>query len=131
MQEGLESHLLAPRAPGLVQAPLQGKVAMVTGASSGIGEATAEALAAAGAAVAVGARRTDRLDDLVQRLTDRGSEGIAMDLDVRDADACAAAVQRTVDELGALDILVNNAGGDAAGADRDRGHQRMGPDDQH
>jgi clavulanate-9-aldehyde reducatase len=89
---------------------LDGKVALVTGASSGIGESTAEALAAAGAAVAVGARRRDRLDELVQRLTQRGSRCIAVDLDVTDRDACAVAVQRTVDELGALDILVNNAG---------------------
>ena len=89
---------------------LDGKVALVTGASSGIGESTAEALAAAGASVAVAARRKDRLDDLVRRLADRGSRSIAVDLDVTDREACLAAVQRTVDELGALDILVNNAG---------------------
>lgn len=89
---------------------LDGKVALVTGASSGIGECTAEALAAAGATVAVAARRRDRLDDLVQRLADRGSQAIAVDLDVTDSGACAAAVQRTVDELGRLDTLVNNAG---------------------
>lgn len=89
---------------------LDGKVALVTGASSGIGESTAEALAAAGVAVAVGARRKDRLDVLVQRLADRGSRSIAVELDVTNRNACFTAVQRTVDELGALDILVNNAG---------------------
>lgn len=93
-----------------MRSSLDGKVALVTGASSGIGEATAQALAAAGAAVAVGARSRDRLDDLVQRLAEHESRAIAVDLDVTDGDACAAAVQRTVDELGSLDILVNNAG---------------------
>lgn len=89
---------------------LDGQVALVTGASSGIGEATAEALAAAGATVAVAARRRDRLDALVRRLADRGSHAVAVELDVTDRAACVAAVRRTVDELGALDILVNNAG---------------------
>jgi NADP-dependent 3-hydroxy acid dehydrogenase YdfG len=101
--------------------PLSGTVALVTGASSGIGEATAVALAAAGAAVAVGARRKDRLDALAGRLRDDGATVLQLDLDVTDEQACADAVRRTREELGGLDVLVNNAGvmllGTIVGAD--------------
>ena len=101
--------------------PLQGKVALVTGASSGIGEATAVALADAGAAVAVGARRRDRLDALAAKLRDGGATVLQLDLDVTDEQQCRAAVARTRDELGGLDVLVNNAGvmllGTIVGAD--------------
>jgi len=100
---------------------LTGKVALVTGASSGIGEATALALAEAGAAVAIGARRTDRLDVLAARLRDVGATVLPLALDVTDEAACTDAVRRTRDELGRLDILVNNAGvmllGTIVGAD--------------
>ncbi|MCZ2837505.1 SDR family NAD(P)-dependent oxidoreductase [Modestobacter sp. VKM Ac-2985] len=103
--------------------PLQGKVALVTGASSGIGEATAVALAEAGAAVAIGARRKDRLDALATKLRDDGARVLQLDLDVTDEQACAAAVARTREELGGLDVLVNNAGvmllGTIVGADPD------------
>jgi len=101
--------------------PLEGKVALVTGASSGIGEATAVALAEAGAAVAIGARRKDRLDALAGRLRDGGARVLQLDLDVTDEAQCTAAVARTRAELGGLDVLVNNAGvmllGTIAGAD--------------
>jgi NADP-dependent 3-hydroxy acid dehydrogenase YdfG len=101
--------------------PLAGKVALVTGASSGIGEATAVALAEAGAAVAIGARRRHRLDALAARLRDGGASVVQLDLDVTDESACADAVRRTRDELGGLDVLVNNAGvmllGTIVGAD--------------
>ncbi|TFV50440.1 SDR family NAD(P)-dependent oxidoreductase [Blastococcus sp. TF02A_35] len=101
--------------------PLAGKVALVTGASSGIGEATAVALAEAGAAVAVGARRKDRLEALADRLRGSGASVLALDLDVTDEQACADAVRRTREELGGLDVLVNNAGvmllGTIVGAD--------------
>ena len=101
--------------------PLAGKVALVTGASSGIGEATALALAEAGAAVAIGARRRDRLDALAAKLTDDGARVLALDLDVTDEQACRDAVARTRAELGGLDVLVNNAGvmllGTIVGAD--------------
>ena len=90
--------------------PLAGKVALVTGASSGIGEATAVALAEAGAAVAIGARRKDRLDALAARLRDGGTAVLQLELDVTDEQACADAVGRTREELGGLDVLVNNAG---------------------
>ena len=101
--------------------PLTGKVALVTGASSGIGEATAVALAGAGAAVAIGARRRDRLDALAGRLREDGATVLQLDLDVTDEAACADAVRRAREELGGLDILVNNAGvmllGTIVGAD--------------
>src|SRR3954454_1188030 len=101
--------------------PLSGKVALVTGASSGIGEATAEALAGAGAAVAIGARRRDRLDALAARLRDKGATVLQLDLDVTDEQQCRTAVHRTREELGGLDVLVNNAGvmllGTIVGAD--------------
>ena len=89
---------------------LQGKVALVTGASSGIGEATAVALAGEGAAVAIAARRVDRLDTLKAKLEAEGARVFAVELDVTDEAACRAAVERTVQELGGLDIVVNNAG---------------------
>ena len=101
--------------------PLSGKVALVTGASSGIGAATAVALAEAGAAVAVGARRRDRLDALAGRLRDDGGRVLQLELDVTDEQACTDAVRRTLEELGGLDVLVNNAGvmllGTIVGAD--------------
>jgi NADP-dependent 3-hydroxy acid dehydrogenase YdfG len=84
---------------------LAGTVALVTGASSGIGEATALALAGRGASVAIAARRKDRLDELAQRI-----DGLALEADVTQRQQAEEAVGRTVAELGRLDILVNNAG---------------------
>ncbi|MBA2414423.1 MAG: SDR family NAD(P)-dependent oxidoreductase [Geodermatophilaceae bacterium] len=89
---------------------LDGKVALVTGASSGIGAATAIALAAEGAAVAIAARRTDRLEALRAKLDEQSASVLVLELDVTDEQACRVAVRSTVDELGGLDILVNNAG---------------------
>src|ERR1700712_4037917 len=89
---------------------LDGTVALVTGASSGIGAATATALAAEGAAVAVAARRLDRLEDLVQQIENGGGRALAIEADVTDESSARAAVARTVEELGRLDTVVNNAG---------------------
>lgn len=89
---------------------LNGCVALVTGASSGIGEATAHALSQAGAAVALVARRADRLHALSARITAAGGNGIVLPADITDADAARDVVERTVRELGSLDVLVNNAG---------------------
>src|SRR5689334_2072375 len=99
---------------------LTGTVALVTGASSGIGAATARALAAEGAAVALLARRADRLDELKAEIEAAGGTALTTAADVTDAEQVAAAVAATVGGLGRLDTLVNNAGllrmGDAAQA---------------
>jgi NADP-dependent 3-hydroxy acid dehydrogenase YdfG len=89
---------------------LEGTAALVTGASSGIGEATARALAAEGAAVAVAARRKDRLDQLVSLIERDGGRAVAIETDVTEQRQAIALVERTVEELGRLDTLVNNAG---------------------
>ncbi len=89
---------------------LQGTVALVTGASSGIGEATARELAAQGASVAIAARRKDRLDDLAAEIEDGGGRALAIECDVTDQEQAKALVARTVEGLGRLDIVVNNAG---------------------
>jgi clavulanate-9-aldehyde reducatase len=98
--------------------PLEGRVAVVTGASSGIGEATVRALSGAGASVALGARRAERLQQIADSLDGRA---LVHEVDVTDEAQARALVQRAHDELGGLDILVNNAGvmllGPVAGAD--------------
>jgi NADP-dependent 3-hydroxy acid dehydrogenase YdfG len=89
---------------------LDGTVSLVTGASSGIGEATARALAAEGSSVALVARRKDRLDAVASDIVDVGGRALVLGTDVTDRDAAVAAVQTTVDEWGRLDTVVNNAG---------------------
>jgi len=89
---------------------LDGTVALVTGASSGIGEATAKALAQHGAEVAVAARRIDRLEKLAAEIGSDGGTALPIEADITDLDEAIAAVERTVSELGRLDIVVNNAG---------------------
>jgi NADP-dependent 3-hydroxy acid dehydrogenase YdfG len=89
---------------------LDGTVALVTGASSGIGDAAARALADQGAAVAVAARRKDRLDALVADIEAGGGRALALETDVTDRAQAEAAVDTTVRELGRLDTLINNAG---------------------
>src|SRR5712692_9949330 len=89
---------------------LEGKVALVTGASSGIGEATALALGAEGARVAAAARRSDRLAALVRRIEARGGQAMALMVDVSDEAQVREMMRRTHDTWGRVDILVNNAG---------------------
>ena len=89
---------------------LDGTVALVTGASSGIGAATATALAADGATVALAARRTDRLEAVAAEIRDKGGTALVLESDVTEEAQAADAVERTVAELGRLDTLVNNAG---------------------
>ena len=86
---------------------LNGRTAIVTGASSGIGLSTVRALVAEGARVALGARRTERLDEIAAEL---GDDHVVHALDVTDADSSRAFVESVVGELGRVDILVNNAG---------------------
>ena len=91
-------------------AKLDGKVAVVTGASSGIGEATAEALAQQGAAVVVAARREERLTDLVERIRGDGGRVLAAVCDVTEESQAHGLVRKAEEEFGSVDILVNNAG---------------------
>src|SRR5215210_2311990 len=91
-------------------AKLDDKVAVITGASSGIGEATAEGLAAEGASVVVAARREERLSDLVERINGNGGKALSVECDVTDEEQAHDLIQRARDELGQVDILVNNAG---------------------
>ena len=99
---------------------LKGTVALVTGASSGIGAATASVLAARGAAVALAARRKDRLDALPADIRKQGGTALVLECDVTDQEQAADAVTRAVADLGRLDTLINNAGvmllGPVAGA---------------
>lgn len=107
----------ARRRPGTVVvidiAPLfrlDGRVAIITGASSGIGAEAAETLAVAGADVVVAARRPDRLAATAERVRAAGRRALAMPTDVADAQACTALVEATVSEFGRLDVLVAAAG---------------------
>jgi len=93
-----------------MQNPLEGAVALVTGASSGIGAATARALAAEGAKVAVVARRLERLERLAAEIGGGGHTALAIRADITEPAQAVEAVGRTADELGGIDVLVNNAG---------------------
>ena len=89
---------------------LEGTVALVTGASSGIGRASAQALAAEGARVAVVARRKDRLEELVAGIEAAGGEALAIEADLGVEQDAVGAVARTVEHFGRLDTVLNNAG---------------------
>lgn len=100
---------------------LDGKVAIVTGASSGLGSAIATAFAECGADVSLGARRVDRLDEVRQSIERVGRRSLATRTDVSDPEGCHRLVASTVEVLGRIDILVNNAGvGSAVPATRER-----------
>jgi NADP-dependent 3-hydroxy acid dehydrogenase YdfG len=89
---------------------LKDTVSLVTGASSGIGQATARALAATGSAVAIVARRRERLDELAKEIEGQGGRALVIEADVGSEEEARGAVERTVSELGRLDTLINNAG---------------------
>jgi NADP-dependent 3-hydroxy acid dehydrogenase YdfG len=109
---------------------LTGTVALITGASSGIGEATARRLAEHGATVALVARRKDRLDTLVAEIGQAGGTALAITADIADRAQAESAVEQTVARFGRLDILVNNAGlmllGPVVGADADEWDRMIG-----
>jgi NADP-dependent 3-hydroxy acid dehydrogenase YdfG len=90
--------------------PLTGTVSLVTGASSGIGEATALKLASQGSAVALAARRVDRLERLAQTIEHDGQRPLVIQADIGSQEQAESAVERTVAEFGRLDTLINNAG---------------------
>lgn len=105
----------------MATADLQGRTAAITGASAGIGEATAVALARAGAAVALGARREDRIGEIAERIESEGGTAVPLTTDIGVEDEARGFVEGAKDRLGRLDILVNNAGvmllGPVEGAD--------------
>jgi NADP-dependent 3-hydroxy acid dehydrogenase YdfG len=113
-----------------MSATLEGRRAVVTGASSGIGEATAMALAGEGAAVALGARRKDRLDGLGERIAAAGGTAHPFEVDISDEAAARSFVEGAAEQMGGLDILVNNAGvmllGPIDGADTEQWRQMVG-----
>ncbi|MFN9560182.1 MAG: SDR family NAD(P)-dependent oxidoreductase, partial [Dolichospermum sp.] len=89
---------------------LEGKVAIITGASSGIGEATAIALAAEGAKVVIAARRVERLEAVAKQIIDHGGQALSIVSDITDEAQAQNVIQKAHTEFGHIDILVNNAG---------------------
>lgn len=89
---------------------IEGKVVVITGASSGIGEATAVLLAERGAKLVLGARRVELLERLVSRISSEGGEAVSIETDVRKRDDVAALVDLALDRFGKIDVFVNNAG---------------------
>ncbi|ELT91031.1 hypothetical protein CAPTEDRAFT_168750 [Capitella teleta] len=110
--EGLSRRRVIPRrrTNTILDRPLEGKVAIVTGASSGIGAAISRQLAAAGASVAMAARREEKLEEIKDEIDSNGGISIAVKCDVIDRKQVGEMVERTETTLGPVDILVNNAG---------------------
>jgi short-subunit dehydrogenase len=107
MNETTQADVGADAAP---RGPLHGRVIIVTGASSGIGAATARELARQGASVVLAARRQDELEEQVRAITGSGGQALAVPTDVTDEVQIARLVERTVEVFGCVDVLVNNAG---------------------
>src|ERR1700680_3823016 len=103
---------------------LEGRVALVTGASQGIGKACAEALAEAGAQIALASRNLEKLGAVADKIQDRGKKALSLSLDVSSPESVKAAVAKTLDTWGKIEILVNNAG-----ITRDNLIMRMKPED--
>jgi NADP-dependent 3-hydroxy acid dehydrogenase YdfG len=89
---------------------IEGKVVVITGASSGLGEATARHLSAQGAVVALGARRTDRIEGLAKELKAKGGKTLAIVTDVTDREQVKNLVEETIKTFGRIDVMINNAG---------------------
>ncbi|ADB38210.1 SDR family oxidoreductase [Spirosoma linguale] len=89
---------------------INGKVIVITGASSGLGEAAARHLSALGATVVLGARRADRIDELAKEIQDQGGKALAMATDVTQRDQVKNLVDAAVDQFGRVDVILNNAG---------------------
>jgi NADP-dependent 3-hydroxy acid dehydrogenase YdfG len=89
---------------------IAGKIVVITGASSGLGEATARHLAALGAFVSLGARRVDRIETLASELTGAGAKALAVETDVTNFDDLKRLVEATVQTWGRIDVIINNAG---------------------
>ena len=106
------------------------RVAVVTGASSGIGAATARALAREGYAVALAARREERINELAEEISSAGGKALAIPTDVSDPESAAALIRTAKEELGSVDVLVNNAGvmllGPILGADLEHWQRMVG-----
>jgi NADP-dependent 3-hydroxy acid dehydrogenase YdfG len=109
---------------------LAGRKALITGGSSGIGEATALAMAAEGAAIALGARRRDRLEEIAERINGDGGAAVAIEADISDEEQAKHLVETAHAELGGLDCLINNAGvmllGPLQGADPEEWRTMLG-----
>ncbi len=95
---------------GSMSSPIAGKVVVITGASSGLGQAAARALCAEGASVALGARRVERIEALAKELRGRGGRALAIATDVTQLDQVRRLVDEAVRELGRIDVMINNAG---------------------
>jgi NADP-dependent 3-hydroxy acid dehydrogenase YdfG len=99
-----------PVGVGMISNNIAGKVVVITGASSSLGEATARLLAAEGATVVLGARRTERIQALADELSGNGGKALAIQTDVTDVEQVQRLVDAAVQIYGRIDVLINNAG---------------------